>query len=851
MKLSLIVCMVVGTLLLATMAVPNVRASGSIVYTSTTDFDGGNKSDPGNEFLSQDGVDSPFYNVLTTPNAQYVASLDRTYITYMGGNGYLPYVTYYDHTARTYAIPVAAIATNPQSPDGHSAPSMIITPDGFIHVFCCAHFSNILHQRSTNPYDISTWIPLINVTTGGTYPSSFYYSNLLYIIYRNGPSQGPGLTSWDWRTTSNGGVTWSAATKFIDLTDKGVLTTSGLYINRFELSGSKMWYSFQWLDPDATPTSLRRNVYVAYWDLTTNNQHNVSGFNMGTSVNWTEAETYAKAVSEPHIWTGSIHLFNGNPYVIYNAGRADYYTSGLYDGKVNFTRWTGSSWTAQETITTTDESSNYIDSITNSTGIEAFLTTSGISGSATDVAWRYSGDIERWTWTLSGGWIFRETLITEGRGNGPVNFPTVPVPYKSDGSLRVLFAQFGRDILKSESKIYAWGSNGLVFDRLTISSTFGVDTTTTNNQISNGTFQLANGFGDTFVTNHSTSDNWKFNFYETGDSPISCSPQNISSGKINWGWSGTGAKGCGISNSWVTNSGDWIETVKFTDISVNCNGPPACIDIFLYAFNQSDRGTYGPCCPEGFQDTTNGVVFSYTPVQNRFRSYTMVNGGLILQSDNFLLCSPICYMRINHTQSTATYVFSHSTDGTSYVVDSTVVSVNQAKWHFFINAGGAGTGISWTVNIDEWNLTGATSVDAYRPSGKWVSPPQTYTGEVAKSIVVGYSGATSTKYIDEIAVVDSQGNVLFADGTNRISGTSANFTIGDNDLLSLFGKDWSVRVTLAGDGTGSVTVNDVTVYTVRSTLTIAISDAPWIVGFLALIALGLAGALVLKKKRGG
>jgi len=844
MKRFIIVAIVVMLILLF-FPLPEVRAAGQIRFTTTAHFDSGNKSDPGNEFISQDGIDQPYYSALTRPNAQYIASLDRTYLAFLGGNGYLPMVTYYDHLARRYATPIAATSSNPNVGDGHSAPSMFITPDGIIHVFCCAHFSNIHHRRSTNPYDHTSWTGMPNVTTGGTYPSEFYYSNRLYIVYRQGPSQGPGLTSWDWRFTTDGGSTWTAATKFIDLTDRGNLTTSGLYTNGFTLSGSKLWYSFQWLDPDAAgPTSLRRNVYVAYWDLTTNTQHNVTGFDMGTTVNWTEAEAHAKSLNESHIWTASTHLFNGNPYTIYNSGRADYYSSGLYEGKVNFTRWTGSAWTAPETITTTDEQSNYIDSIPDATGIEAFITTDGIiSNDVNDIAWRYSGDLERYTWTPSGGWDFQGEIMRESHANGPANFPTIPLDFRPD--LRLSFAEFGRDVAKSEQKIYAWGSNGLVYDHFSTSSTFGVDTSTTNANTPSGAFELANARSDTFATSHATADNWKFNYYETGTSPIPCTSL-ISGGKVRLNWSGSGASGCNLMASWITDAGDWTIIVRFTDVTAT--GPMSFV---VYAMNQADKLVWGPCCPEGLQNSTNGVAYGFSPVLDSFKTYKIIAGVLTQQTDSSpISCTPTCYMRVIHTQSTAGYAFAHSTDGSSYTTDHSFVFSNQAEWKFLISAGGAGSPLAWTANIDQFDLTVGTVADGYRTSGTWETPNQVWNNEVPSSILINTTGGSSSRYIDSVAILNPEGEVIYEDTSNRFA-ASNEVEIPGTDQLGIFGRNWTVTIDLASDGTGSIAVTEVFIVTTRSTLSIALFDAPWILGFLALLTLGVIGAIAIRRKRRG
>jgi len=154
--------------------------------------------------------------------------------------------------------------------------------------------------------------------------------------------------------------------------------------------------------------------------------------------------------------------------------------------------------------------------------------------------------------------------------------------------------------------------------------------------------------------------------------------------------------------------------------------------------------------------------------------------------------------------------------------------------------------------VDDFQIfSGALGGLPYRLSGEWVSPNTTFNGEVVESIVVAYSGASSTQYVDEIAVVDSNGKTLYADGTNRVNGSSATFSIGGNSQNALFGIDWAIRITLAGDGSGSANVTSITVNTVRSMLTIATSDAPMLFVFVGILIAGLAGAAWIRNKRGG
>jgi len=781
----------------------------TVTFTSTADFDAG-KVDPGTEYITDQGIDAPFYSVLSQPSAMYFNG--RTYVTYTSSGLYLPNVTYYDHASGSWATPVAARESNPNVGDGHSAPSMYITPDGYIHIFCCSHFSTIFHRRSAQPQDISSWVDMPNVTTLATYPSSFYYANRLYFLYRGGPSCCDSPVSWRWRYTTDGGATWTAPTEFINLGANATGIFRGLYVNHFTLSGSKLWYSFVHVNPDAITVGLRQDVYVAYWDLTTNKQHSVSGVDLGASVNLTEADTYAKAVDVPHVWFTSAKLYNSNPYVLYNEGNEDYYFSGLYNGTAKFVRWTGSAWTAPVNITTTDEASNYLNSIATGDLIEAFITASGNTGIIEGAppgclceGWRYSGDLERWTWTPAGGWVFDQTIMTEARGNGPVNFPVVPQDYQTD--LRLLFAQFGKDITIADSKVYAWGAGGILPNRLVPSGTWGVETVT-DTVMPADAFRSASTISEKFSKNHTTPGSWKFNYYNTDPPDIVCSPAEVSGGKLRLGWAGSGAQGCFMESSWTTDAADWTLTFnsKIT-ITVAAGG----IDQFVYALSQPDRGD----AVEGFQGTTNGVAFSLNPLATLLRWYTMEDGDLVLQGSAILNCVDVlCYYRIIHDQSSADYTFQTSFNGVSWTTHEVVAAPNQAKWYFIFGAGGAGADLDWDVAFDDWTLVG-TVLDGFRTSGAdWISPVQAFMTEVADTITVEYVNASAQGFIDSLAIVNSAGAVLWEYGIDTTIGTTVTVAIPHTFALDqALSVDWSVRVRLGSDGTYSAVVTLVTATT--------------------------------------
>src|SRR5205807_6820699 len=110
---------------------------------------------------------------------------------------------------------------------------------------------------------------------------------------------------------------------------------------------------------------------------------------------------------------------------------------------------------------------------------------------------------------------------------------------------------------------------------------------------------------------------------------------------------------------------------------------------------------------------------------------------------------------------------------------------------------------------------------------------------------VNYTGASSSFYISEVALLDSSGAILYRDTTKRTSGTTATTTIPDDTKFSLAGVNFKVRVSLRGDGSGSPNMSEITVAMIRSTISMALFDAPWLQGFFMLLTLGLVGAFAI------
>src|SRR3990170_3766378 len=171
---------------------------------------------------------------------------------------------------------------------------------------------------------------------------------------------------------------------------------------------------------------------------------------------------------------------------------------------------------------------------------------------------------------------------------------------------------------------------------------------------------------------------------------------------------------------------------------------------------------------------------------------------------------------------------------------------------------GSSFGGGTRANFDDFEFDVVSYVSEFRDSGSWVSPVQTFNGEVVKTIEVTFDPGPfdpAIRRIDEIALVSNNtGETLHSIcpcTATQLGDNLATMTISEQALAGLFGVDWLVRVTLFGDGTNTVSVSNIEINTVRSLITIATSDAPMLFVFVGILAAGLVGAAWIRNKRGG
>jgi hypothetical protein len=139
----------------------------------------------------------------------YEGTFNRTYISY-GNEHSHPMVTYYDHETGEFATPVQ-IGTSPVVDDCHVHPTLAVDSSGYLYAFYGSHTSAQKMKRSMNPEDISSWGPeKTPEPSDATYPNVFFINSTLYFFYRSS-------SNWVYRTSNDGGNSWSAIRTVIDL----------------------------------------------------------------------------------------------------------------------------------------------------------------------------------------------------------------------------------------------------------------------------------------------------------------------------------------------------------------------------------------------------------------------------------------------------------------------------------------------------------------------------------------------------------------------------------------------------------------------------------------------------------
>ena len=851
-------------LVLATWPYP-ASAATQYTWTTTADFDSGS-SVQGTDYGVGIGYDQPIFGYISKPSAIYSAARQRTYVGFQGFTTYLlAYMTYFDHVTKAWATPVAVGPTYDPIVDGHGAPSIYIDGAGYLYSFWGSHATAQKLSKSVRPHDISAWTQLNDPCSApctSTYPSVFSYGGKIYFYHRQAFAQGG---PWRFHTSTNGGVSWTVGTDFLQFPG-----TDGAYFGGHIQEGSSLWYSFAKYE-DAT--SARRNIYTCRWDLTTDIQYGVDGTNLGATVNLTEADTECLVFNTGTDNTGwaSIVLDSlARPFVLWNQG------TNTSDIEFRSSRWNGSAWTIPLEFQETDAGSNYGTLLYHSdTDIDAFVTAAGfreINSCCDD----FGGTLEHWNWNGTAWNVADDPILTEALAGIPVNRPFVPLNHVPEmeiifdawvpNTLGAGFEQkYGFDTNGREQvigRVYGWGTSGLLVNGAVSSVIPGVQTSTDNPNIVSGVFALADSRRDPFAYEGDVADHAFWQQMRSGDGDGNTT-MIVTGGKLvvqATDNSGTGRLGETLISKFGI-EGDADVRIKFEETDPGTG-------VVLYGiclWNQSDscdsagvfNGWYGDEATFG----TTGIMYRHIyGVSGAIEAFTTVNGiNLVGQGSVGVTCDS-CWMRITRSGGTLFNV-SYSLNGVSYVQTDSVsipeldgIEPLYAALSASCNACTSG---DWTISMDDWNMASGNIRNGWRARGAWTSPVIAWAGigEVARNVTVTFSGASATRYIDSVAIVSSSGAVLYENTTDITSGSTVFYDLGTSYTLqaALSGHDFHVRVSLAGDTFGTMTVSAVSLWTVRSEALQFVDDAidiMWLILFAMVLIAIVTAAWYVKRYRG-
>lgn len=835
-----------GSLFIATQP---ASAAQQLNFTNTTDFDNGTKVDAGANYFADNGVDQPS-NWIAYPNSAYRSG--KTFVAWQGDENYSMYVNAYDHTLEAWGTAkrvVNGATENPVTGDGHGSPALLIDANGFLHLFCCSHDTAIQHYKSNAILDHNAWTEKPELTGALTYPHPALVGNDIYVLYRTiGLPNGP----WAYRRSTDGGETFGSSTTYLDFSATG----GTAYVGGTEVRADQIHQFFVW---HRNTDSERYNAYEIWLNTTDGNVYCGPELpvSQGPVIIKAEADAGSCIVTSTfgldlNTNFGGVHLdSNGKAYVMWRIQPSP----GLPDQtayQVWFANSTASgTWSPQTLVVWTDNWQNFHDFIVNSpANLEAYIITNTTGAGAAFEG----GDLQRWT--LSGGtWTLAEIVLREASSGKPLDAPVIPTNHHPD--FEVFFNQRHFDVQgdpiagAANARLYAFGNRGFLFNPAFSFGPKGVETNTDIPPVTAGEFQLASSRSDRFSNADEDGVTYKWGNLT--------SPQyGSNSALFNWSTSVRTISGGELNVTLVENGGNvrWgiISTATLNgnfDVSIrtflaNSPSPSFAGGFYLNLFNEPVLDGFSPASL-----TVDGVLY-YRDATTALQTYTVTNGVETLVGTTDNPANPLLWVRISKVGTTITW-FYRTTDSGAWTTDQVTTFATDTNLFVVLVVWNNDVTNNVQYGFDNYNVdTSGNTVNApgFRPSGSWSTPIQTYNGEVARSIVVNYTGATTGRFIDTIAIVSNDtGAILAADFTDRTNGTTTTFTISDNDLLSLYGHDWFARVTLVGDGSGSVAITAVVVNTQRSVLEIAVVDIPWIFGFLLLITLGLMGAWAIKKRR--
>ena len=277
------------------------------------------------------------------------------------------YVKSYDHVAGVFSSSIRIPRAVPH--DYHNYPHMIKTDAGRIMVVWSEHNERLFRAFSESPLSLSgTWdIDEIREGYQATYPMPVKADNGdIYIFYRQ--SFGIDQKPERYVKSTDNGLTWNTAVDAINHTDVRPDNLNEIYVGTVKHEsahgGRSEKIHISWSLAGGGPEGYKhdryhKNVYYTYLDPATDLFYNVSGVDLGTTINNSQSMSHCLAVDSGPLTfkrDGDIRTYDigyissvsstdsGNPIMVYSHRLPQ-------DGIVQARSvvWTGDSWKVTDT----------------------------------------------------------------------------------------------------------------------------------------------------------------------------------------------------------------------------------------------------------------------------------------------------------------------------------------------------------------------------------------------------------------------------------------------------------------------------------------------------------------------
>ena len=307
---------------------------------------------------------------------QHPAGEHRDGITYVSYQGPLedPYVAAYDHAKDEWSGPfkagVSLLGKDPKGKiDSHGKPTLIIDDLGYIHVFYGSHggdekihgenrfgqsgWGQNKHSVSTNPFDITRWEYLDNVSPFGTYNQAVKMDNGdLYLFIRHGAHR----ADWVYQKSTDHGRTFGEPVSFLKSKRRADdIGNDSWYAYASKGSGDDIVIGFDYhycWDGGAPRNNRgghsteRKNLYFMVFNTAANTWRNIHGEELPVPLTKELADAKTLVVDTGDKWTfnGSTKVdAAGHPHLsVYVGEDIGWQIGGPKHAR--YFRWTGSEW---------------------------------------------------------------------------------------------------------------------------------------------------------------------------------------------------------------------------------------------------------------------------------------------------------------------------------------------------------------------------------------------------------------------------------------------------------------------------------------------------------------------------